>query len=184
MENFCESYHLPWIHPGLNSYSRLEDHYHIEEPGAFAGQGTYVYQQIRDDAGQTLPDFAGLSAFWDKGAEYIAFFPNVLFGAQRDHAFAMILMPVGLDRTVEMTGLFYAFDPADNPERAAMIEANASQWKTVFEEDIFVVEGMQKGRHGPRFDGGKFSPVMDNPTHVFHAWAAEKLIAARGKKGA
>jgi choline monooxygenase len=24
VENYCESYHLPWIHPGLNSYSKLE----------------------------------------------------------------------------------------------------------------------------------------------------------------
>ncbi len=30
VENYCESYHLPWVHPGLNSYSRLEDHYNIE----------------------------------------------------------------------------------------------------------------------------------------------------------
>ena len=26
VENYCEAYHLPFIHPGLNSYSRLEDH--------------------------------------------------------------------------------------------------------------------------------------------------------------
>jgi len=33
VENYCESYHLPWVHPGLNSYSRLEDHYNITELG-------------------------------------------------------------------------------------------------------------------------------------------------------
>ena len=22
IENYCESYHLPWVHPGLNSYSK------------------------------------------------------------------------------------------------------------------------------------------------------------------
>ena len=27
IENYCESYHLPWVHPGLNSYSKIEDHY-------------------------------------------------------------------------------------------------------------------------------------------------------------
>ncbi len=184
VENFCESYHLPWIHPGLNSYSRLEDHYHIEEPGNFAGQGTYVYRQIRNEEGETLPDFAGLSEFWDEGAEYISFFPNVLFGAQRDHAFAMILMPTAVDQTSELTSLYYAFDPKTSPERSSMIETNAAQWKGVFEEDIFVVEGMQKGRHGPKFDGGKFSPVMDNPTHVFHAWAAGKILKHRDEKRA
>ena len=25
IENYCESYHLPWVHPGLNSYSKIED---------------------------------------------------------------------------------------------------------------------------------------------------------------
>lgn len=179
VENFCESYHLPWIHPGLNSYSRLEDHYHIEAPGAFAGQGTYVYRQLEGEDGRKFPDFEGLSTFWDAGAEYISVFPNVLFGAQRDHAFAMILMPTAIDQTRELTGLYYAFDPAEHPEYAEMIEKNAVLWKTVFEEDIFVVEGMQKGRHGPHFDGGKFSPVMDNPTHVFHEWAARQILRAR-----
>ena len=179
VENFCESYHLPWIHPGLNSYSRLEDHYHIEEPGAFAGQGTYVYRQLEGENGDRFPDFDGLSDFWNEGAEYISFFPNVLFGAQRDHGFAMILMPTGIDQTSEMTGIYYAFDPEEDPSKASMIDKNGVQWKGVFEEDIFVVEGMQKGRHGPHFDGGKFSPVMDNPTHVFHEWAAEQILKYR-----
>jgi len=39
-----------------------------------------------------------------------------------------------------------------------------------------VIEGMQKGRHGPLFDGGKFSPVMDGPTHTFHKWVARKML--------
>ena len=42
VENYCESYHLPWVHPGLNSYSRLEDHYNIVEYGQYSGQGTLV----------------------------------------------------------------------------------------------------------------------------------------------
>ena len=49
----------------------------------------------------------------------------------------------------------------------------------MFEEDIFVVEGMQKGRYAPHFDGGRFSAVMDNPTHCFHAWVAGKIEAHR-----
>ena len=35
---------MPWVHPGLNSYSKIEDHYHIQGlPNRFAGQGTVVY---------------------------------------------------------------------------------------------------------------------------------------------
>ncbi|KAA0909763.1 aromatic ring-hydroxylating dioxygenase subunit alpha [Aquicoccus porphyridii] len=175
VENYCESYHLPWVHPGLNSYSRLEDHYHIEAPGCYSGQGTHVYRQIRGDDGTVFPDFPGLSRKWDAGAEYVALYPNVLFGAQRDHAFAIILEPVALDRTVEHVHLYYATPETDDALRAQ----NTAQWKQVFEEDVFVVEGMQKGRHTPGFDGGRFSPAMDGPTHLFHAWVAGKIATHR-----
>jgi len=179
VENYCESYHLPWIHPGLNSYSRLEDHYHIEEPGKFSGQGTKVYRQIEADDGLRFPDFSGLSEFWNEGAEYVSFFPNVLFAAQRDHAYAIILLPQGPNRTIERNEIFYPFNPEHEPEFDELIKENARLWKGVLSEDIFVVEGMQKGRSGIHFDGGKFAPVMDSPTFLFHEWIANKVEEAR-----
>ena len=68
IENYCESYHLPWVHPGLNSYSKISDHYHIQGlPNRFAGQGTKVYN----------PKFKGKEKFpcfpnWPKYKEHIA----------------------------------------------------------------------------------------------------------------
>jgi len=177
VENYCESYHLPWVHPGLNSYSRLEDHYHIEHAGQFSGQGTLVYRQLRDDEGRTFPDFEGLSGKWDTASEYITAYPNVLLGVHRDHAFAIILIPQGPGETVEHVHLFYAQPDTD----AALRAKNTAQWKEVFEEDIFVVEGMQRGRHAPSFDGGRFSPAMDGPTHMFHDWVAEHMALHRAQ---
>ncbi len=177
VENYCESYHLPWIHPGLNSYSRLEDHYHIEQPGAFSGQGTTVYRQLRGTSEEVFPDFEGLSEFWNEGAEYVSLYPNVLLGAQRDHAFVIILEPMATDQTVEHIHLYYATTTTDEVMRAK----NAKLWKGVFEEDIGVVEGMQRGRAAPGFDGGRFSPAMDSPTHCFHDWVAEKLGTRAGE---
>ena len=177
VENYCESYHLPWVHPGLNSYSRLEDHYNIVEPQKFSGQGTHVYRQLTSEEGSQFPDFADLSSFWDKGAEYIALYPNVLLGAQRDHAFAIILEPLAHNQTREHVHLYYARIGTDDALRAS----NAAQWKQVFEEDISVVEGMQRGRAAPHFDGGRFSPAMDAPTHCFHDWVAARLQAHRDK---
>ncbi|WP_300018733.1 aromatic ring-hydroxylating dioxygenase subunit alpha [uncultured Roseobacter sp.] len=175
VENYCESYHLPWVHPGLNSYSRLEDHYHIEEEGFFSGQGTLVYRQIKGNNEQVFPDFEDLSDKWDTAAEYITAFPNVLLGVHRDHTFAIILEPQGPEKTREHVHLFYATPTTDDALRAR----NAKQWKDVFVEDIFVVEGMQRGRHAVSFDGGRFSPAMDGPTHLFHAWVAGRVQQRR-----
>lgn len=178
VENYCESYHLPWVHPGLNSYSRLEDHYNIEEPGAFSGQGTLVYRQLKSDMGEVFPDAEGLSAKWDEAAEYVALFPNVLLGVHRDHSFAIILEPVDHEHTIEHIELYYHATEAVGPAMEALRRKNAALWKTVFEEDIFVVEGMQAGRAASGFDGGRFSPAMDAPTHLFHSWIAGKLLDA------
>lgn len=175
VENYCESYHLPWVHPGLNSYSRLEDHYNIELPLNYSGQGTLVYRQLEGEDGAKFPDFDALSDKWNEGAEYIALYPNVLFGVHRDHAFAILLEPVSVDQTVEHIELYYAPSAEKMANADQLKDANSKLWKEVFEEDIFVVEGMQKGRHGQMFDGGKFSPAMDSPTHNFHHWVASQL---------
>ncbi|MCV6594463.1 MAG: aromatic ring-hydroxylating dioxygenase subunit alpha [Silicimonas sp.] len=179
VENYCESYHLPWVHPGLNSYSRLEDHYNIEKRGLYSGQGTLVYRQLKDENGTSFPDFEGLSEKWDEGAEYVAVYPNVLLGVQRDHCFAIVLEPKSCGQTVEHIELYYARSNEDTPDHDELRASNAQLWKTVFEEDVFVVEGMQKGRHGALFDGGRFSPVMDGPTHNFHHWVASQIEAGR-----
>ena len=171
IENYCESYHLPWVHPGLNSYSRLEDHYHIERPEQYSGQGTLVYRQLKGDNDEVFPDFEGLSDKWDTAAEYVAAFPNVLLGVHRDHTFAIILVPEGPEKTTENVHLYYASPDVSEPLK----DKNAELWKTVFKEDIFVVEGMQRGRHAVNFDGGRFSPAMDGPTHLFHDWVAARM---------
>ena len=180
VENYCESYHLPWVHPGLNSYSRLEDHYNIEEYGAYSGQGTLVYRQLEGANGAKFADFEGLDAKWDTAAEYISVYPNVLLGMHRDHAFAIVLVPKGPEETEENIHLYYATPETDAELRAK----NTEQWKVVFEEDIFVVEGMQRGRHGVNFDGGRFSPAMDGPTHCFHDWVAGKVNELRAMANA
>ena len=101
IENYCESYHLPWVHPGLNTYSKLEDHYHIQGlPNRFAGQGTVVYN----------PKFKGKEKFpcfpnWPKDkeniAEYVALFPNVMLGIHKDHFYAYWLEPINHKKTLE-----------------------------------------------------------------------------------
>jgi phenylpropionate dioxygenase-like ring-hydroxylating dioxygenase large terminal subunit len=180
VENYCESYHLPWIHPGLNSYSRLEDHYHIEQPDRFSGQGTMVYRQLADGNGAVFADYEGLSQKWDTAAEYIGIYPNVLLGVHRDHAFVILLLPEGPGKMRELIHIYYATDDSNPALRAR----NTAQWKEVFLEDVFVVEGMQRGRNAPGFDGGRFSPVMDGPTHLFHRWVAARVETYRAQNNA
>ena len=63
-------------------------------------------------------------------------------GTQRDHAFAIILVPQGPEKKVENNHLYYSISET-NPD---LRTKNTTQWKLVHKEDVFVVEGMQRGR--------------------------------------
>ncbi|MFD2207012.1 aromatic ring-hydroxylating oxygenase subunit alpha [Kiloniella antarctica] len=178
VENYCESYHLPFVHPALNTYSRLEDHYNIEQDNRFAGQGSLAYN-LAETTGTKLPTFTEWPDDKLKHAEYIAVYPNVLLGIQADHAFAMLLEPIAHDKTIEHLRVYFVGDDATDDACAISRTAILESWRVVFDEDIAAVEGMQQGRSSPAFQGGVFSPVMDGPTHHFNRWVAQSLHDAQ-----
>jgi choline monooxygenase len=177
VENYCEAYHLPWVHPALNDYSRLEDHYCFADAAEFAGQGSLAYR-LSEVAGTRLPRLTQWPSERIHLAEYPALYPNVLLGFQADHAFAVILTPLSPASTLEEVRIFYVGDGAHADLYADCRAATQAAWNVVFREDVFAVEGMQQGRASPGYQGGVFSPVMDEPTHHFHRWVAAKLAAA------
>jgi choline monooxygenase len=176
VENYCESYHLPWVHPGLNTYSPLNQHYNIMVDECMSGQGSYAYS-LSDVAGTALPQFERWPPEQIRQAEYISLYPNVLLGLQADHFFALILQPLANDRTLEKLQLFYNGEEAVSDDLAGCRAAVLESWRVVFAEDVFAVEGLQVGRNSPAFQGGVFTPVMDAPTHHFHRWVANHYAA-------
>jgi len=183
VENYCEAYHLPWVHPGLNRYSPLDQHHNIVEP-TYAGQFSACYTPSFPDGAPAFPNAPGLPAYWDSGAEYVALFPNVLLGIHRDHFFAVLILPDGPAKTHERMEIFYFDDAARDANHAPSRRANRALWESVFSEDRDAVEAMQRGRHSPGFDGGVFSPVMDLPTHAFHKWVARSWTEAGSARAA
>ena len=177
IENYCESYHLPWIHPGLNSYSKIEDHYHIQGlPNRFAGQGTVVYNP-RFKGKNKLPSFPNWPKNKEHVAEYVALFPNVMLGIHKDHYYAYWLEPINHEYTIEHMELYYVGEEAANSKKfKSLRKQNHKLWEDIQREDVDIIQRMQIGRNSPVYNGGNFSPIMDNPTHHFHKWVATNLI--------
>ena len=82
---------------------------------------------------------------------------------------------ISVNETRENIAFYYAKKLKSTEEINALKKLNLLFWKKIFKEDIYVVEGMQKGRYGGKFDGGTFSPVMDRSTHNFHIWITQQL---------
>lgn len=173
VENYCEAYHLPWVHPSLNTYSPLDQHYNLIVNDDMSGQGSYSYN-LSDIAGTSLPQFKDWPADKIRQAEYVSLYPNILLGVQADHVFSIILMPQSNNKTLEKLQLAYIGHEATGDEYAACRTSVLESWKVVFGEDVFAVEGMQNGRKSPAYQGGVFSPVLDGPTHHFHQWVAKQ----------
>lgn len=171
IENFLEAYHLPWVHPTLNSYSPLSEHYDIDAGDNFAGQGSSNYASPAGSDGKisTWP------VEQERFAEYPVLYPNSLFGLQADHFFTMTILPLNETESLERVQLLFLGEVATSDTYAAHRQSVLDSWREVFSEDIFAVEGMQKGRSSPAYQGGVFSPVMDQHTHHFHQWVARRI---------
>ena len=100
-----------------------------------------------------------------------------MIGLHIDHFYIFWLEPISAFETKEHIEIYYiGEDSAYSSDFKEMRKENSKFWTRVMEEDIFAVEGMQAGRASPVYDGGNFSPVLDNPTHEFHKWVATNLI--------
>ena len=177
IENYCESYHLPTIHPELNKVSNINDHYHIEGlPNRFAGQGSKKYKQLVKD-NKKFNTFKNWNKDFLERSEYIALFPNVMIGLHIDHFYVFWLEPLAVNKTKEHMQMYYIGEESANGEQYKDLrKENSRFWKDVMLEDISAIEGMQEGRNSPVYNGGNFSPVMDSPTHQFHKWVVNSLV--------
>ena len=176
IENYCESYHLPWVHPELNRVSNLKDHYHIEDISeTFSGQGSNKYSQ-QFDGNKKLSTFPNWPNDLYQNSEYVSLFPNVMLGIHVDHFYAFWLEPLSNNNTREHFEMYYVGDEsASSDEYKEIRKKNFVFWQEVMNEDVGAIEGMQKGRSSPAYNGGNFSPVMDTPTLMFHKWVATNL---------
>ncbi len=176
IENYCESYHLPWIHPELNKVSNISDHYHIEDENLnFSGQGSNKYSQ-QFDGNIKFKCFPNWPTELSEKSEYVSFYPNVMLGIHIDHFYAFWLEPISNNQTKEHFELYYVGDEsASSDEFKDIRKKNFAFWQEVMNEDVTAIEGMQNGRNSPAYNGGNFSPVMDTPTLMFHKWVATNL---------
>ena len=114
IENYCESYHLPTIHPELNKVSNINDHYHIQGlPNRFAGQGSEKYEQpVKGN--KKFDTFKNWEKNSLKNSEYIALFPNVMIGLHLDHFYVFWLEPLATNKTKEHMHIYYVGEESAN----------------------------------------------------------------------
>ena len=178
-ENHVDGYHLPFVHPDLNSYSPLRDHRPLLIEGSASGQVSLGQHHAGAIGDARLPYNPGLSQpFQDGRAEFLSIFPNIMMGVHADHVWTVHLIPLSESRTFERMDLYYFGDGATHPEYKDLRRKNRDRMLEIFEEDRDMIEGMQRGRQSPAFNGGALSPGMDQPAHCFNRIVAKAVVDA------
>lgn len=176
VENFSESYHLPWVHPQLNNCSRMEDHFGFEVGENHVGQGSKLYR-IGAIGERTLPVFPNLKETGrETVAEYISVFPNLMLGIHPDYFLALMVNPLSPSRSVERMAFYFVGDGATDSEYEALRQIPVDLWKITNDEDLETIERLQKGRHSPAFKGGCFSPALETTVHQFQSLVAKAIV--------
>jgi choline monooxygenase len=171
VENFVESYHLPWVHKALNAVNPMTLHYQILGGHSYLGQGGTDYRPERI-AGAVLPRNSGMAD--PSRYEALAVFPNLIFSALADMAFSIIVLPESAQRTRERIEFFFFGDEALSEKFAAARRKAAEFVTDVNAEDIGIVESVQRGRRSPAFTGGQFAQAQEATSLQF-----QKIVAAR-----
>lgn len=175
VENFSESYHLSWVHPALNSCSRMEDHFGFEVGDMHVGQGSLRYKRGVID-GISLPTFPDISTHnQETVAEYVTVFPNLMLGVHPDYFLVFTVNPLSPGKTQERMTFYFVGDAAMAPENEALRHLPIDLWKDTNDEDIDMIERLQVGRKSPRFDGGCFSPELEQTVYRFQQMVAKAV---------
>ena len=160
VENYLEGFHIPFVHPGLNTmvdyegYSTTLHRYSVLQV-AHAREGEVAFgSDRRDGAGRRI------------AAYYWWIFPNLMlnfypWGLSVNH-----VLPEAMDRT-RVAFRAYVGD-------ASMLEAGAGGGLDRVEaEDEAIVEAVQRGVRSRYYVAGRYSPTREQGVHHFHRLLAE-----------
>ncbi len=173
LENFVESYHLSFVHPQVNAYSRAEDHYDVID-GPVCGSGNKTAITAEAAAGP-LPKFPNLPPDLARAGEFVALFPNTLIFLMPDSMLVILVEPLSPTRVREQLLFYFVGEGATDPAFEAVRWRQIEGWRHLNGQDAPMLERLQIGRRSPAFAGGGFSPYWDRPIAQIQKMIAEAM---------
>lgn len=185
IENYMEGYHVFAIHPRLLDHAPMNTRWSGEWIGELFHNG-YVAPALTVGRGDTgLPHWPGLDDEGLRTGLWTVTFPQFATEIFADHLVVFSIIPVAPDKTREELHIFAVGDQAATaPQYADARRELSEMWHDLNSEDIDVLERLQRGRRSPAYDGGRYSPWWEGPTHDFAGMVVEAVLADRLHEGA
>ncbi|GAA0276062.1 aromatic ring-hydroxylating dioxygenase subunit alpha [Cryptosporangium japonicum] len=175
VENFLDFYHLPFVHPQVGPAAAALDIDDVMLADDILG-GCYP----RGAAGKAaktsspLPMFGDVPAALRDRQDIFCVFPNALVFLEADWFQVIGFEPVAADRTVEHMAVFVDRTAA-GPEFEDARKALSAVLFEVNDQDVPILERLQRGRSSPAADRNHLLPHWDQITARFQVLVASAL---------
>ena len=177
VENFLDFYHLPFVHPQVGPAAAALDVDDVVLAEDILG-GCYPRGAAGKAAktGTPLPTFGQVPAALRDRQDIFCVFPNALVFLESDWLQVIGFEPLAADRTVEHLAIFV--DAAATGDEYA--EARKRLCMVLFEvndQDVPILERLQRGRSSAAADRNHLLPQWDQVTGRFQLLVASALRA-------
>ena len=177
-ENFIEPYHVFAAHPRLHAFVPMEE----RTPSFVEGHvlwNRYGFKRAEEGRGLGLPHFPALDTEHAMQGIWFTVAPSFSIEVYPDHIAMFEVEAISPGRSRETISIFLMPEAATGDQYAAGREAVFDMWRQLNEEDINLLEGLQRGRAAPGYDGGVLSPYWDEAPR-----ALARQLAAAMREGA
>ncbi|WP_424681776.1 aromatic ring-hydroxylating oxygenase subunit alpha [Frateuria sp. YIM B11624] len=156
VDNYLEGYHVPHIHPGLNSVLDYR---------------SYVTETARWYSYQFSPLESADELYGSGEALYYFLYPNTMLNILPGRLQTNRVLPLGVDRCRVEFDFYYApheGGPGASDEARARRERDIAFSDEVQDEDVTICEDVQRGLASGSYESGRLNPLRENAVHHFH----------------
>lgn len=150
-DNYLEGYHVPHIHPGLNSL--LDYRQYVTAAGDWF---SYQYSPLQSDDG----------LYGDGDAVYYFIYPNTMLNLLPGRLQTNRVLPLGPERCMVEFDYYYA--ASDSAGAEARKQADHDFAHQVQDEDITICEHVQRGLASGSYLPGRLNPLRENAVFHYH----------------
>jgi choline monooxygenase len=167
-ENFMEYYHLPWVHPELNTVSTLDNHQRFQGPGMYTGMCTrpLTSANLPIDPG-TLTNIPGISREDAETAYWVLIVPNIALFLLPHHLFTLIINHENVGRSIEYADLLVHPSSLETADVDLSLDKIFRFWELVNQQDIVAVERVQCGIQSQPYQGGRMCFQFEESIYRF-----------------
>ncbi|MEO8808822.1 MAG: aromatic ring-hydroxylating dioxygenase subunit alpha [Rhodanobacter sp.] len=167
VDNYLEGYHVPHIHPGLNSVLDYR---------------SYSTETARWHSFQSSPLASDDDLYGSGEALYYFLYPNTMLNILPGRLQTNRVLPLGVDRCQVDFDFYYA--PIAAPEAMTRRGRDVAFSDEVQDEDVAICAEVQRGLASGSYESGRLNPLRENAVHHFHELLRRAYSAAGASSNA